>query len=144
MVSAVETKFSGVVASSLSLFRRQRSGKSKGSRNFISSARCESAANGRVEWQLGAIDAVTLHDSKRQSQREGSVGWDARAQQREARLSDLRVSLTLDFLDFIFVALAQFPRRRIDQQCQADHGIGASLDGGLAPTGEVPAHGLGR
>jgi len=58
----------------------------------------------------------------------------------EAGLSDLRIRLALDFLHFVFVALRN--SRAPDQTNTPGGSSDRSKPGcGLAPTGEMPAHG---
>ena len=123
MMSAVQTKFSGVFRSSLSFFSTQRGGRLNGGRVVMLLRPLVQAGERRLERDVLAVLLVALDRAERQPQREGGVGIDVRALDGELGLGQIGVGRPLRLVHLRLHRLAHRARRRVDQLGQGDHRV---------------------
>ena len=142
MISAVDTKLSGVSRLRLPAFLRLVPGRGQlvGILVPVSVRVLEGSAEGGIRRDRLAVQLVAFHDSKGQAEREGGVGIDRVALVLEKRLGDQRVVGGLDSVDVVFPLLADCAGIGVDGKGQLDHRVVAALDDRLARLGKLLSH----
>ena len=136
-MSAVETKLKRRVEIELVLVLEPARGQVGRRLVVVLVGVLERAAHRRPGRHRAGLRRVALHHAEGEAEREGGVGVSVVASDANAGLGDLRVGLPQRLVDFLFVLLANGPRRPDPQQGELDHRVVRRVDGLRAAVGQL-------